>query len=65
MTTGLAISAGTLTQLRTIAQEEGTTPQALAKKNHPPLSALRRTSQAPARGGHLSRAARPVAECTP
>lgn len=32
MTTGLAVSAGTMTQLRTIAKEEGTTPQALAEK---------------------------------
>lgn len=32
MTTGLAVSAGTVTQLRTIAKEEGTTPQALAEK---------------------------------
>ena len=32
MTTGLAVSAGTMTQLRTIAKEEGTTPQVLAEK---------------------------------
>jgi len=31
MTTGLAVSAGTLTQLRTLAKEEGTTPQVLAE----------------------------------
>jgi len=32
MTTGLAISAGTMTQLKTIAKEEGTTPQVLGEK---------------------------------
>lgn len=32
MTTGLAISAGTMIQLKTIAKEEGTTPQILGEK---------------------------------
>jgi hypothetical protein len=32
MTTGLAISAGTMLQLKTIAKEEGTTPQVLGEK---------------------------------
>ena len=32
MTTGLAVSAGTMTRLRTIAAEEGATPQDLAEK---------------------------------
>lgn len=32
MTASLAVSAGTMEQLMTIAQEEGTTPQALAEK---------------------------------
>ena len=31
MTAGLAVSTGTMTKLRTIAQEEGTTPQDLAE----------------------------------
>jgi hypothetical protein len=32
MSAGLAVSAGTMTKLRTIAREEGTTPQDLAEK---------------------------------
>ena len=32
MTTGLAVSAGTMTRLKTIAAEEGATPQDLAEK---------------------------------
>ena len=32
MSAGLAVSAGTMTKLRTIAKEEGTTPQELAEK---------------------------------
>lgn len=32
MTTGLALSAGTMMQLKTIAKEEGTTPQVLGEQ---------------------------------